>query len=110
MRNRPSPPDDVLVKAFLHNALSLLRDGANPDPIPLTEKFAAVESFIANGQFKLALNALAEAGHQTTPNAKFWHSLSNAARELGLKKKALDFLYVWTQATSLALERETKGK
>ena len=110
MRDSPHLPDDVLVKAFLHNALSLLRYGTDSGPTPLNEKFAAVESFIAKDQFKLALNALAEAGHQTTPNAKFWHSLSNAARELGLKKKALDFLYVWTQATSLALEREIKGK
>lgn len=110
MRDSPPLPDDLLVKAFLHNALSLLRDGTDPGPTPLNEKLAAVESFIAKGQFKLALSTLAEAGHQTKPNAKFWHSLANAARELGLKKKALDFQFVWTQAASLALEREVKGK
>ena len=110
MRGSPPLPEGVLVKTFLHNALSLLRDSADLGSTPLNEELAAVESFIAKGQFKLALNALAEAGHQTTPNAKFWHSLSNAARELGLKKKALDFQFVWTQAASLALEREVKGK
>lgn len=102
--------DGTLAKVFLGNALSLLRESGDSGPTPLHEELAAVEAFIAKNQFKLALNALAEAGHRTTPNAKFWHSLSNAARELGLKRKAQDFLFVWTQAASLALEREVKGK
>ena len=102
--------DDTLVKTFLENALSLLREAEGNGHTPSREELAAVESLLAKGQFKLALNALAEVGKQTTPRAKFWHSLSNAARELGLSSRAEDFQFLWVQAASLALEREVKGK
>ena len=102
--------DDALVRGFLENALSLLSESGDSCLTPLHEQLAVVESFIAKSQFKLALTALAEAGQQANPRAKFWHSLSNAARELGLKEEAQDFQFVWAQAASLALEREMKGK
>lgn len=103
MRNREPQTGNNLVKMFLRNACSLLLERADSGSAPLGGVLAAAESFMEKGQFELALDALAEAGHTATPRAKFWNSLSKAAGELGLHKKAMDFQFLWVEAASLAL-------
>lgn len=110
MSNREHQAGRELVKVFLQNARSSLLADAESGSALVIEHLAVVEGFIEKGQFELALNCLAEAGHKTTPRAKFWDSLSKAAGDLGLSEKARDFQFLWVVTASLSLEREVNRR
>ena len=99
-----------MVNVFLHNALSSLLEITDSTSPPVIEHLAAIEGYIEKGQFKLALNSLAEAGRKAAPRAKFWDSLSGAAGKLELRELASEFQFLWAESASKSLERELNKK
>jgi hypothetical protein len=110
MRNHISQPDTNLTKAFLESAITLLAQADGSDSHTLRDALVAAERFMANTQFELALDVLAEAGRTTSPRAKFWDSLSKAAKEMGLREKAQEFSFLWAEAASASLQRQIGRK
>lgn len=95
----------VLVTELLSNARETLREQSDTYSPSVLEALSAFEHYLEHNELELALDAIAEAGQLTTPRARFWQSLIQAAEKMDLGEKAKEFQFLFVQAGARGITR-----
>lgn len=97
-----------LIERFLRNARIDLPKQQDPSP-----EFAALvtefDEFISRNELDPALDSIAAAGQMVEPGGRFWHSLLQAAQQMGRTEQAEDFQFRFIQAAIRGLKRAQEG-
>ena len=97
-----------LIERFLLNAKASLLEHPDANSQNVNILVCEFDDYLGHNEFELALNAIAEAGRLVSPRGRFWHSLLQAAREMALHDKALEFQYLFVEAASNSLSQQVK--
>jgi hypothetical protein len=93
-----------LIEQLLNNARADLPEQSPPSPeflACLTE----FEEFISHNELGLALECIADAGQLVETGGRFWHSLTQAADEMGLHEQAREFEFRFVLAAERVLAK-----
>jgi hypothetical protein len=99
-----------ITERFLENALSVLAEQPEVAVLSCSKFLEDAERFLSHNELEQALDSLAEAGKISSPRARFWDSLRQAAEQMELTEKADEFQLLWSEAASLSLQQEANRR